>query len=146
MAEDQLIATHPRSFTRERLILDPWHYLPVLLRKPGALRHWLPFREWQLPAPIVVVRDYLMKTPQGDRAFVEVLQAIRDYGLDVVSTACSLVVEHRTISAAIILNHVYRLSSPVRETSYVATTLQLNTLPIADCQRYDRLLGGHHAG
>jgi len=146
VADDLVVATHARSFTRGRLVLDPWHYLPVLLRKPGALRHGLPFREWQLPASIVSVRDHLMKTPQGDRAFVEVLQAIRDYGLDIVSTACALVVEHRTISAAVILNHVYRLASPVREASYVATTLELTTMPVADCLRYDSLLGGQHAG
>ena len=28
---------------------DPWHYLPVLARKPGALRNGDPFRNWDLP-------------------------------------------------------------------------------------------------
>jgi hypothetical protein len=27
----------PRSFGREETIYDPWHYVPVLARKPGAL-------------------------------------------------------------------------------------------------------------
>lgn len=55
-----------------------------------------------------------MKTAQGDRAFVQVLQAIRDHGLDPVSVACTLVLDQGTISAPIILNHVSRLVSPVR--------------------------------
>lgn len=145
VADEAVIADHPRSFTRDRLILDPWHYLSVLERKPGALRHGLPFRDWALPTPIANVRERLMKTAQGDRAFVQVLQAIREYGLEPVSMACTLVIEQGTISAPIILNHVSRLVSPVRSVPQVATTLALTTLPAANCARYDSLLGGHHA-
>ena len=35
---------HPRSFGREETIYDPWHYVPVLARKPGALRNGAPFK------------------------------------------------------------------------------------------------------
>lgn len=86
-----------------------------------------------------------MKTAQGDRAFVQVLQAIREHGLETVSMACELVIEQGTISAPIILNHVSRLVSPVRSVPQVATTLGLNITPAANCQRYDSLLGGRHA-
>src|SRR5215210_3850772 len=34
----EVVADHPRSFRREQVVYDPWHYLPVLMRKPGALR------------------------------------------------------------------------------------------------------------
>jgi hypothetical protein len=27
-----------------QIIYDPWHYLPVLMKKPGALRNGAPFR------------------------------------------------------------------------------------------------------
>ena len=145
VADEQVIAEHPRSFTRDRLVLDPWHYLPVLEKKPGALRHGLPFRDWNLPSPIAHVRERLMKTAQGDRAFVQVLQAIREHGLETVSTACALVIEQGAISAPIILNHVSRLVSPLRSVPQVATTLGLNIMPAANCQRYDSLLGGGHA-
>lgn len=126
-------------------MLDPWHYLPVLERKPGALRHGLPFRDWNLPVPIARVREQLMKTAQGDRAFVQILQAIRDHGLEPVSVACTLVLEQGVVSAPIILNHLSRLISPVRSVAQVATTLGLSVLPTANCQRYDSLLGGRHA-
>lgn len=143
VANTQVIADHPRHFTRDRLILDPWHYLPVLERKPGALRHGLPFRDWVLPAPIARVRERLMQTAQGDRGFVQVLQAIRDHGLEPVSVACTLVLEQGTVSAPIILNHVSRLISPIRNLPQIATTLGLNIEPVANCQRYDTLLGRH---
>jgi hypothetical protein len=29
--------------------LRPWHYVPVLARKPGALRNGAPFKDWVLP-------------------------------------------------------------------------------------------------
>src|SRR3546814_12838170 len=36
---EEVVAEHPRTFGRNRTIYDPWHYLPVLARKPGALRN-----------------------------------------------------------------------------------------------------------
>ena len=34
-------------------VYDPWHYVPVLARKPGALRNGAPFKDWGCPAPWV---------------------------------------------------------------------------------------------
>ena len=70
VADGDIIAEHARCFGRDKFIFNPWHYLPVLERKPGALRHGAPFQEWDLPVSIQVVRDRLMKQPKGDRAFV----------------------------------------------------------------------------
>lgn len=33
-----MVANHQRSFKHEQIIYDPWHYLPVLVKTPGALR------------------------------------------------------------------------------------------------------------
>jgi transposase len=46
---DQVIASHNRSYGREDEVLDPHHYLPVLLRKPGALARATPMLKWPLP-------------------------------------------------------------------------------------------------
>ena len=32
-----IVGEHPRSFGRGETVYDPWHYVPVLARKPGAL-------------------------------------------------------------------------------------------------------------
>ena len=50
VAEDQVIARHPRCYERGQQILDPLHYLAVLGRKPAALDHTNVFRHWELPA------------------------------------------------------------------------------------------------
>lgn len=49
------------------------YYLPVLEKKPGALRHGAPFVTWDLPVSIKVVRDRILKQDKGDRAFVDLL-------------------------------------------------------------------------
>ncbi|WP_419613903.1 IS21 family transposase, partial [Thiolapillus sp.] len=50
--EGKTLACHERCFGREQQILNPWHYLPVLERKPGALRNGAPFVQWDLPSPV----------------------------------------------------------------------------------------------
>ena len=44
--DDAVVADHPRPFRRDPIIDDPWHDLPVLVRKPGALRNGAPFKDW----------------------------------------------------------------------------------------------------
>lgn len=143
VADGKLIAEHTRHFGRERLILDPWHYLSVLEKKPGALRNGAPFQNWVLPAAIGAVKDKLLRSPQGDRAFVEVLLAMRSHGTDLVTVACELALEQGTVSAPVILNHLHRLLTPDKPAPIaVSTALILALEPQADCARYDSLRGG----
>ena len=43
--DGRTVAEHSRSFGRGDTLYDPWHYVPVLARKPGALRNGAPFKE-----------------------------------------------------------------------------------------------------
>jgi hypothetical protein len=86
--DDELVADHPRSFKREQVVYDPWHYLPVLVRKPGALRNGTPFQNWDLPPGLTQARKNLDRHPDADRQFVKILGAVLDYGLDAVEAAC----------------------------------------------------------
>ena len=56
---DEVVADHPRQFRRDQIIYDPWHYLPVLMKKPGALRNGAPFKDWALPPALTQVRAKL---------------------------------------------------------------------------------------
>ena len=40
------VGEHRRCFGRDQTVFDPWHYVPVLARKPGALRNGAPFKDW----------------------------------------------------------------------------------------------------
>ena len=64
-------ASIPAAFGRDRTISDPWHYVPVLARKPGALRNGAPFKNWVLPAGLERVRRKLVGAADGDRQFVD---------------------------------------------------------------------------
>ena len=141
VSDGQIVAEHERSFARERTFFDPWHYVPALATKPGALRNGAPFRDWALPAAILQLRDRLLKKPGGDRQFVMVLNAIRSDGLEAVTVACELALEARTPSADYVLNALNRLK-PQPSITPVATPagLRLKEEPRADVGRYDTLL------
>ena len=144
--ERELIAAHPRHFGRNQLICDPWHYLPVLEKKPGALRNGVPFLEWDLPLSIQRVRNHLLKQVGGDRAFVELLLLARDAGLEPLQVACELVLETGVIQAAVVMNEMRRLITPDRPARLDwASTVRLHEEPRADCARYDLLRGDSHA-
>jgi hypothetical protein len=51
-----VVGEHRRRFGREETAYDPWHYVPVLARKPGALRNGAPFKEWVLPSAMEKIR------------------------------------------------------------------------------------------
>jgi hypothetical protein len=132
------------------LICDPWHYLPVLEKKPGALRHGAPFVTWDLPVSIKVVRDCILKQDKGDRAFVDCLLMARDLGhsgLDALEVACDLTLETGIISAAIVLNEMRRLTEATQPKTLAdtpATTPVLTLEPVSDCSRYDSLRSVRH--
>jgi hypothetical protein len=147
VANGDIVADHPRGFGRGQLICDPWHYLPVLEKKPGALRHGAPFVQWDLPVPIQVVRDRILKQNQGDRAFVDLLLMARelgDSGLETLEVACDLTLQSGVICSAVVVNAMQRLteaSRPQTLESASASIPQLTLEPVADCSRYDSLRG-----
>lgn len=106
------------------------------------MRNGAPFVQWELPAPIAAVKDKLLRQPKGDRAFVEILLALREHGSELVCVACELALEHRTASAAVVLNHVHRLKAPLPVAPLqLPEHLSLVQEPQADCARYDQLRG-----
>lgn len=144
VAENQIVAEHARCYGRDQLICDPWHYLPILEKKPGALRHGAPFQQWDLPTPIRIVRDRILKQDKGDRAFVELLlmaRALGDVGLETLEVACDLTLQTGIIATAIVMNEMRRLTEVARPKTLrsitQAPTLQIE--PKADCSRYDSL-------
>jgi hypothetical protein len=75
LCNGEIVAEHPRQFRRDQVVYDPWHYLPVLVKKPGALRNGALFKDWDLPPGLAAVREKLKKHPDGNREFVKVLAA-----------------------------------------------------------------------
>src|SRR6202043_2465562 len=100
---DEVVADHPRNFQRERFIYDPWHYLPVLMRKPGALRNGAPFKDWDLPAPLPAIRARLQHHADGDRQFVKILGRVPEDGVVAVAQACAEALEAGIANGDVVL-------------------------------------------
>ena len=139
------IAEHPRCFGRGETVFDPWHYVPVLARKPGALRNGAPFKDWVLPSAMERVRRKLKGSDDGDRQMVQVLTAVLSDGLTAVDAACAEALAHGVCSADVILNILARAKDPAPAlTIMTPEALQLTHAPIADCHRYDSLIRINH--
>src|SRR6202041_1204326 len=102
LLDDEVVADHPRQFRRDQIIYDPWHYLPGLLKKPGALRNGAPFKDWALPPALTQVRTKLKQHADGDRQFVKVLSAVLDHGMAAVEAACMEALEAGNASGDVI--------------------------------------------
>jgi len=122
---------------------DPWHYVSVLERKPGALRNGAPFKDWDLPAPLAGMREALGTKSDGDRQFVGILGTIGAYGLEAVAAACAEALAAKTPSRDVVLNILSRVGDDDEPAFPAAEHLPaLAREPLADCGRYDVLLSG----
>ena len=138
VAHDAVVASHARSFGRNEARYDWQHYLPLIARKPGALRNGAPFAD--MPEPLQRLRALLLKREGGDRLMARVLAAVPTHGLDAVLVAIAVVLESGRPSPEHVENVLSRLkSAPPPE--QVATALTVSEAPVADPQRYDRLRG-----
>ena len=138
--DGRIVAEHPRSFGRGETTYDPWHYVPVLARKPGALRNGAPFKDWVLPAAIERIRRRLASTDDGNRQMVDILNAVLTDGLSAVEAACAEALGHGVHSADVVLNILARQREPAAPANIMTpAALTLRHAPIADCARYDNL-------
>ena len=138
--EGRLVGEHERCFGRGQTIYDPWHYVPVLARKPGALRNGAPFKDWLLPASLERIRRKLAATPDGGRQMVDILTAVLSDGLPAVEAACEEALREGVHSADVVLNILARRREPAPAiTIMTPDALRLRHEPAADCARYDNL-------
>jgi hypothetical protein len=138
--DGRVVGAHRRCFGRDQTVYDPWHYVPVLARKPGALRNGAPFKDWILPVSLERVRRQLAGSNDGDRQMVDILVAVLSDGLAAVEAACAAALRENVHSADVILNILARRREPAAPiTIMTPAALRLRHAPAADCGRYDSL-------
>jgi len=136
VAGDILVASHARLTERGQVHYDWQHYIPLIQRKPGALRNGAPFSD--MPAPFKQLRLGLMRHEGGDKIMAQVLATVLTAGLDAVLVAVELVIESGVLSAEHVENVVARLNASALP-ACVETSLQLKEAPVANTMRYDSL-------
>jgi hypothetical protein len=107
-----VVGEHRRRFGRGETAYDPCHYVPVLAKKPGALRNGAPFKDWLLPAAIEQIRRKLAGSADGDRQMVKILAAALDDGLAAVEAACAEANAQNVRSTDVVLNILARRRDP----------------------------------
>jgi transposase len=145
VADDAVVASHERLSDRGQTQYNWEHYIPLVQRKPGALRNGAPFAD--MPEPLQQLRRALLRDPGGDRVMAQVLAIVPTAGLDAVLVAVELALESTRrgrVSVEHVLNVLARLNAePVPESA--ATALQVATKPLANTERYDSLRAGNAA-
>jgi hypothetical protein len=118
--------------------------VPVLARKPGALRNGAPFKDWVLPAGLERVRRKLAGAADGDRQMVNILTTVLSDGLPAVEAACLEALREGVHSADVIINILARRREPALPVTVTTPdALRLRHAPAADCTRYDSLRRVH---
>ena len=139
VAGDALVASHERLNAASQTRYDWQHYIPLLQRKPGALRNGAPFAD--MPEPLQKLRRALLRHEGGDRVMAKVLALVPSMGLDAVLVAVELALESGPpgrVSVEHVVNVLSRLNATPPPQS-AATTLQVATPPLANTARYDSL-------
>jgi hypothetical protein len=139
-ADHALVARHPRLLHRDQVSYDWQHYIPLIDRKPGALRNGAPFGD--MPTPFALLSAALRRRErhQGDRIMASVLATVPTHGLDAVLVAVERVLESGVPSAEHVLNMLTRLNQQGMP-AQVETHLKLTEEPLANTSRYDSLNG-----
>ena len=139
VADDTIVARHDRLSNAGETRYDWQHYIPLLQRKPGALRNGAPFAD--MPEVLQRLRRGLLRNPGGDRVMAQVLAIVLSAGLDAVLVAIELALESGPpgkVSVEHVVNVLNRLNAqPVPPTA--ATLLRATTPPLANTARYDSL-------
>jgi transposase len=140
VADDAVVGRHERLSDAGQTRYDWQHYVPLLQRKPGALRNGAPFAD--MPTPLQQLRRALLRSPGGDRVMAQVLAIVPAAGLDAVLVAVELALESGPPSGRVSVEHVVNVLSRLNAVSAppsAATMLQVATKPLADTARYDSL-------
>ena len=142
VSNDNVIASHERLSDEGQTRYDWQHYIPLVQRKPGALRNGAPFAD--LPEPLQKLRQALLRDAGGDRVMAQVLTIVHTAGLEAVLVAVELALESAPPSGRVSVEHVVNVlarlnAKPAPQNA--ATTLKVSQPPLADTARYDGLRG-----
>ena len=109
--------------------------MPILERKPGALRNGAPFKDFKLPGSIQKARTRLTSHPDGDKEFIKILLEVKKYGLDKIDKVCSEALSVDICNADLIVQRIKQKPQTTPELE-----LSLEYPPDSDCNCYDEKL------
>ncbi len=147
--KDKPVASHARCYDREQDILDPLHYLPVLMAKPGAFEHAKALQDWRAtwPAAYDEYRRALvgrLGASQGTREFIRILQLHGSHPAALMRQAVEQALQYGAYSFDAVYNVVLQLARPTPDVSPLDLSAQPALAAVAaaapDLSHFDQLL------
>jgi len=82
LIEDQVVAKHKRSFDSNQYILDPYHYIYLLKKKPGLIKNGVPFKNYDWGSDLNKMKNQLeyRYAEDGTKRFINILLMFKKYG------------------------------------------------------------------
>ncbi|WP_245001213.1 Mu transposase domain-containing protein [Caldalkalibacillus thermarum] len=149
VAQNQVIAEHPRSYERNQMITNLDHYLEALLKKPRAIRDAHAFQSSDLPD---VFRRFHRKMREqegaaGDRKFIRLLLLHREIGMEKLTQALREAEQAQVYRYEVVHEIIQRLTNNylrVQDLSKEKTPVNLLDYKIqkANVAQYGQLTGG----
>lgn len=139
---DRIIATHKRSYDKGKDILEVEHYLPLLVKRPGAFPYARPVRQWFAGAP-EVYREFLELLSrrgegEGVREFLQVLSLGRCYGRDNLEAAMKQALLEKRVDIERV-RQLMLVSTPNVNSASLAALLEQAKVVLPDLSQFDRL-------
>ena len=141
-----LLASHPRAFAKGSLTTDFWHYLPALVRKPGAFANAIPVRQAVFPPEPAALLEALEVAHPGDqrRAHREFLAACAlGSGIEPIRwrAACATALARGEATAAGVRSALEGTPATSGTGLRLSARLADVAVPAGDVGQYSRLLG-----
>ncbi len=141
-----IVTRHPRATAKGMLTTDFWHYLPALVRKPGAFANAIPVRQAAFPAEAQAILDALEAAhPDDRRAAHRTFLAICALGADVESVrwraACATALARGDVTAAGVRAALTGTLATISARIPLPPALANVAVPAGDVGQYSRLLG-----
>lgn len=146
------IARHRRSYEHGQDVLDPYHFLPALLRKPGAFHQARAVRQhrWRPEFQEALARlEERYPDGAGTKEFLRILALQAEVGEERLGEALRLALRYGCLRADAVRHLLHYLSAPRTpppRLDLAALGLVAPSVPVRDVSLYNQLLASPAGG
>jgi len=139
----RMVAVHERCYGREQDILDVFHYLPLLKKRPGAFDHAKPLKMWKRP---VVLDRYLARLRErlsyraATMEFLHVMELCVTHSLDEVAAAVERAMTLGSPGAGTVAYLLRADRAPWEPAAVLASAPACPAVQSRDLSQYDRFI------
>ncbi len=147
--ENKLIAHHKREYLKDRWVINPWHYLEALQRKPGAFGSSRILSEIEESWDPVVKKVYELQVKkygqiEGTKEFISTLLCFKDRRHEDMIAVLELTLEQKTVSKETVALMAETTGENIinieeAKTSQIPAIANFS-IPEADVSRFDVLM------